>query len=100
MITKHKNIERLKRIAAASIAYSTRNCEDRLHNEEKGQYNKSYKEEIEEAYIAGAIFADCFLRPCRVEIEDVEFIYDKFKKTDSKDFIDYFKQFCKSEGWI
>ena len=102
MVTKQKQIERDKELEKAAYAYSTKKCMGKMADKAINQYNKSNREEFVEAFIAGAKFADDFPRQGLVKIEDVRAIYLMWIKdiNDDSDFLVYFYDYCKKEGWL
>lgn len=97
MITKDKQIERVKEIEAAANLYANKMCEYKVPD----QYNISAHDLIELSFIAGAKFADNFPRKGLVEIEDVEDIYMTWlKEGECGDFVEYLKDECRKVGWL
>ena len=104
MITKQKQIERQKEIEKAAYAYVnwTKVWMQKMADKARNRYNKSDREEIEEAFVAGAKFADKCPRRGLVKIEDVRAIYRMWlvDKDDGSVFPNYFDKYCDKEGWL
>ena len=98
MITKQKQIEREKQIAAAALVYANEICKNRVRD----KYNLSDQVLIGLAFFNGVKLADENPRPGLVEIDDVEDIYMEWFKCDSENstFLEYFANYCKKEGWL
>lgn len=100
MITKQKQIERDKLIEAAAVCYACDNSVSWDYDSSTGQYNESDETELEDAFIAGAVFSDENPRPGLVDIEDVEAILAEAFKKDEIGFINYHKIFRRMEGLL
>lgn len=92
MITKQKQIERKKQIAAAAKSFF-----DKIYDYEG--FLDALDQAVETAFIAGAVFSDESPRPGLVEIEDVEDIYMAWLR-ERECFMDYLKGRCIKAGWL
>lgn len=96
-----KQIKRDKQIEAAAVSYACDNSVSWDYDSSTGQYNESDETELEDAFIAGATFADENPRHGLVDIEDVGDIYKEWQEEgDFVDFVDYLKDECRKDGWL
>lgn len=96
-----KQIKRDKQVEAAAISYACDNSVSWDYDSSTGQYNESDETELEDAFIAGAAFADDIPRPGLVDIEDVGDIYMTWlEEGECGDFVEYLKDECIKAGWI
>lgn len=106
MDTKHKQRNREKVIEEAAQSFFDKiyDIENNRRDYRGSAYDEGFldalDQAVETAFIAGAKFADKCPREGLVDVEYVRAIYNMWLEDGKSDFLEYFTNYCRKEGWL